>query len=250
MLMVTHPHPEDKLYSHLPHTLYTLALRCWPRYYKLHSELRQIFSAAGVQWSSPLLASSEMLSIMQRIHAPLLTSLDLEFRADSSDRRLFHHIGVALPSLILLRIHRYRMPGEDEPPLVEIARALSPLQDLEVLMLHLDFVDLPPVQAEVPERLWQGEFTYPDRRQQYRDSNRTLAHAANVMASLLGPSLVCIHFLRPRRGDVPQWEPFHLVRSSNADGEDSVTAVHFPAHRVYLDGHSDLPYMEYIYEDD
>ncbi|OSC96937.1 hypothetical protein PYCCODRAFT_1337158, partial [Trametes coccinea BRFM310] len=32
-LNVTHPNPEDGLYSRLSHDLLGLALRCWPRYY-------------------------------------------------------------------------------------------------------------------------------------------------------------------------------------------------------------------------
>ncbi|KAI9067745.1 hypothetical protein FKP32DRAFT_233975 [Trametes sanguinea] len=192
-----------------------------------------------------------MLSIMQKIHAPRLTSLDLEFGADSKDYNLFRHIGAALPSLILLRIHRYRKPGEDAPPLVEIAHALSPLQDLEVLMLHLDFPDLPPVQVEFTTDGRRAlRRRHPGRQQQFDDSNRTFTHAANAMASLLGPSLLCIHFLRPTWGELPQWEPFHVVRSSNAEGGDCVSVVHYPAHLVDFDEHSDLPYMDYIYNDD
>ncbi|OSC97900.1 hypothetical protein PYCCODRAFT_1376354 [Trametes coccinea BRFM310] len=246
ILIVTHPHPDDQIYSHLPHTLESVLLRCWPRHYKLHTELHQVYSAAGVQWTSPLLTSSEMLSIVQRIHAPRLTCLDLEFRADSDDHYLFSHIGVSFPSLSCLSIYRYRMPGEDEPPLADIARALSPLQHLEMLRLHLDFVDLPPIQVEGPMETPRFRLAIlPARRQQFQDSDRTLTHAANVMAHLLGPSLICIQFLRPLwHPEEPQWEPFYVVRSSDAGGGDCVTVVHHPARTAYLVTHLNLPYME------
>ncbi|TBU54747.1 hypothetical protein BD310DRAFT_935218 [Dichomitus squalens] len=35
-LSVSYPDPEDEVYSHLPTTLRSLALRCWPRHY-LHT---------------------------------------------------------------------------------------------------------------------------------------------------------------------------------------------------------------------
>ncbi|KAJ3014663.1 hypothetical protein NUW54_g1247 [Trametes sanguinea] len=209
-LCVTHPNPDDELYSHLPQTLDGLALRCWPRHYK-HSKFPNVFAEAGLRWTSPLLLSSQMLRILRKIDAPRLEILEIEFRADWSDAQLFRHIGASFPSLIFLRIHRYRAEGEEEIPLVEIGRALCPLQKLQVLMLHLDFIDLPRVDVYQREH-WGDLRLTPEREQQLRDSDATLAHAANVLATLLGPSLECIYFLRPVQDYPRQWEPF-LIRS-------------------------------------
>ncbi|OSC96964.1 hypothetical protein PYCCODRAFT_1210329 [Trametes coccinea BRFM310] len=244
-LTVTHPNPEDELYSHLPQTLNCLALRCWPRYYK-HSKFPEVFAEAGLQWSSHLLSSSQMLRILRKISAPRLVFLEVEFKADWSDAQLFRHIGASFSSLVFLRIHRYRAEGEEEIPLIEIGRALCPLQKLQVLMLHLDFVDLPRVDVYEREHWGDLELT-PEREQQLRDSDATLAHAANVLASLLGPSLECIYFLRPVQDYPRQWEPFLIVRSMDGDGNCVTTAEH---HSVALLGDADLPYASFIYDDD
>ncbi|KAJ3007595.1 hypothetical protein NUW54_g3493 [Trametes sanguinea] len=114
-LDITHPHPEAEIYSHLSHNLLSLGLRCWPRHYKLNTRFKEDLPAGGAQWSSPLLSSSEMLRILQRVDAPRLHDLELEFRADYSDAQLFRHIGSAFPSLKGLCIHcRYRMTGVPE----------------------------------------------------------------------------------------------------------------------------------------
>ncbi|KAI9067740.1 hypothetical protein FKP32DRAFT_1619950 [Trametes sanguinea] len=239
VLDITHPNPEDELYSHLSHDLLSLGLRCWPRYYKLHTGFQDDFSAAGVQWSSPLLSSSEMLRILQRLEAPRLNVVDLEFRADSGDMQLFHHIGRALPSLEFLCIHRYRMAGEKEVPLAGIARALSALRHLKLLMLHLDFADLPDVCGPVYEFHRTGRLSRT-RAQQLTESDATLARAANTMATLLGPSLQYIFLLRPRRDALNQWIPFRVVRSTHpAEVGEQITAVR---HLVQKCGEPIFPY--------
>ncbi|OSC97901.1 hypothetical protein PYCCODRAFT_1439844, partial [Trametes coccinea BRFM310] len=153
--------------------------------------------------------------------------MDLEFRADPGDMELFRHIGSAFPSLEVLCVHRYRMTSEVELPLVAIARALSSLQHLEVLMLHLDFVDLPDVGKPIDD----DDDNYhhevpPARAQQLADSDATLARAANVMAGLLGPSLQWLPLLRPTRDHEYQWLLFRIVRSTDAEDGDKVTAEH------------------------
>ncbi|CDO74757.1 hypothetical protein BN946_scf185001.g5 [Trametes cinnabarina] len=215
-LAVAHPCPQDELYSHLPDTLLDLALRCWPRHYKHHTMFKRNFPEAGARWSDPLLASSEMLHILRKIRAPGLTYLDLEFRADSGDEQLFRHIGSVFPALKGLMIHRYRGSGEEEPPLVNIASYLARLQHLEVLMLHLDFADLPDV--DICTRFRRRKPGHRSGGQpQLSDSFATLKRAANTLAGLLGPALLYVCLLRPLRRHRQQWVPFHIVRSDGAE---------------------------------
>ncbi|KAI9064723.1 hypothetical protein FKP32DRAFT_1648794 [Trametes sanguinea] len=235
-LAVAHPHPQDDLYSNLPNTLLDLALRCWPRYYKHHTNFKEILPDAGARWTDPLLPSSEMLSILKKVHAPHLTYLELEFRADSNDSQLFQHIGSAFPALVGMVIHRYRAEGEGTAPLVclhglllsihnvlvcsrshpiqvNIATHLSTLEHLEVLMLHLDFADLPEVDIYKASS-WKDPFMRPVYQKQLADNDVTFKHAANLFASVLGPALLYVCFLRPlTHARRRQWVPFRVVRS-------------------------------------
>lgn len=108
-LQVTHPHPEDRLYAHLPASLQRLSLRCWPRYYKHHCDLNEDMVEAGVRWTSPLLLSSEMLRLLRKSDTPNLTHLELEFRADpAAYGDIFAHIGSSYSHLTVVQIHCYR----------------------------------------------------------------------------------------------------------------------------------------------
>ncbi|CDO72154.1 hypothetical protein BN946_scf184970.g6 [Trametes cinnabarina] len=225
VLSIAHPNPEDEMYAHLSHDLQELSLRCWPRHYKHQTPFRESVFTKGVQWTSPLLSSSEMLRILSKIEAPRLTVLEIEYRADSTGTQLLRHIGAAFPSLIILRIHRYRMTAQEVLPLVEIGRTLSTLQQLEVLMLHLDFADLPDVKLF---KRW-GSLS-PVGEKQLRDSDAALAQAANIMAQVLAPSLECIFFLRPFIGGVSQWVPFRIVRTPDDQAGDRVTAIYESPH--------------------
>ncbi|CDO78276.1 hypothetical protein BN946_scf184660.g3 [Trametes cinnabarina] len=220
-LAIAHPDPEDDIYSHLSHGLQELSLRCWPRHYKHYTPFREAILNEGVQWTSPLLSSSDMLRVLSKIEAPLLTFLEIEFRADSTGTQLVRHIGAAFPSLVILRIHRYRMTAHEDLPLVEIGRALSGLQQLELLMLHLDFADLPD--ADLFKG--RGRLT-PAGEKQLDDSDATLAHATNTMAPLLAPSLECIFFLQPYISSGAQWVPFRIVRPPGDQADNCVTAIY------------------------
>ncbi|KAL7279470.1 hypothetical protein ACG7TL_007313 [Trametes sanguinea] len=175
-----------------------------------------------------------MLRILRRVDAPQLYVMDLEFRADPGDTQLFRHIGSAFPALKFLCI--------------AIARALSSLQHLEVLMLHLDFLDLP----DVGEPVVNDDHVYevpPARAQQLADSDATLARAANVMAGLLGPSLQWLPLLRPTRDHEYQRVLFRIVRSTDAEDADKVTAEHrWPWERK--PGEPAFPYHSLLRGDD
>ncbi|CDO78275.1 hypothetical protein BN946_scf184660.g2 [Trametes cinnabarina] len=158
-----------------------------------------------------------MSHILRKINAPNLRILEIEIRADFGDVQLLRRVASSFPSLVFLRIHRYWAEGEREIPVVEIGRALSTLQQLHILMLHLDFLDLPDVDV------YEMNHDPRARRDQLRASNATFAGAANILALSLGPSAVFICFLRPTRYYRRKWEPFRVIRSSGEEG-DSVTA--------------------------
>ncbi|KAI9069125.1 hypothetical protein FKP32DRAFT_1587119 [Trametes sanguinea] len=216
-LTVTHPNPDDELYAHLPTTLRRLSLPCWPRYYIHHCILKEYMTEAGVRWASPILTSSEILHILKRSETPQLTHLELEYRADDDDAKLWRHIGSSYPLLTALRIHRYRAHGELEVPVDAIARSLSLLRQLKLLMLHLDFTDLPDVTVCDDDRRAEVH-TLPERTRQLAQSEATIAHAANVFAKTLSPSLECICILRPLRHQQNQWVTFNVVQHTS-DGE-------------------------------
>ncbi|KAI9001517.1 hypothetical protein BD414DRAFT_453082 [Trametes punicea] len=213
-LSVTHPQPDDEFYRHLPMSLRRLSLRCWPRYYKHHSILKEFMTEAGIEWTSPILHSSDMLHILQQSKTPSLTHLELEYRADLEDGLLFSHICSSYPLLTVLRIHRYRREGEIEVPVADIAQALSGLINLRLLMIHLDFADLPDVTV-LDEDSNFDEYTWPERLSQLRESYATNLCAANIFARAL-PSLEYVCILVPLRHRLQQWLPFRLVGRNEA----------------------------------
>ncbi|KAI8980224.1 hypothetical protein BD414DRAFT_538591 [Trametes punicea] len=168
-----------------------------------------------------------MLHILRRIEAPYLDHLELEFEADGSDNELFRYIGTAYLRLTALRVHRYRALGEAEVPLDRITTTLSPLSNLRLLMLHLDFADLPDVDAF--HRKYDYDLSIMLRHdEQVRTSQATLEHTAKVFARLLSPSLEHTYLLLPLRKQIQQWVPFRIVRSAGREAGSTVSAERLP----------------------
>lgn len=116
-LVVSYPHPDDRLYSHLPARLEHLALRCWPRRFVYHiSQERTRSTKLG--WHPYILTASGMLRILSRCASPDLTELELEFEEDPHDIVLFQRIPRLFPGLVTLTIFRYRTPGIAYIPVV------------------------------------------------------------------------------------------------------------------------------------
>ncbi|KAI0328301.1 hypothetical protein GY45DRAFT_1017639 [Cubamyces sp. BRFM 1775] len=110
---VTYPHPDDEIYSHLPSTLRTLALRCWPRHYIIR-EWSDISMEDTLRWHSPVLRASELLSICRRIQSDHMADLDIEYEQDQQEEELLHFLPYAYPKLTKLTLHRYRLPEEGD----------------------------------------------------------------------------------------------------------------------------------------
>ncbi|CDO76834.1 hypothetical protein BN946_scf185033.g31 [Trametes cinnabarina] len=126
-LAVTYPDPDDEVYAHLPDTLHTLTVRCHPRHYIFMNEQDCQFITRLTGWTSPILTSTEMLTILRRYPTPnRLRDLDLEFMSDGlhADLELLRHISAAFPGLTFLQILGYaRLP--DEPTLSTVGSLCS-----------------------------------------------------------------------------------------------------------------------------
>ncbi|KAF8903351.1 hypothetical protein CPB84DRAFT_1728433 [Gymnopilus junonius] len=142
-LTVTQPHAGDVLWAHLPESLRTLSLRCWPRHweqealrrpYRYLSPLHQ----AEVHWHTPLLSSSDMLHILQQCQTPFLDHLDIEYQIDNQEAALLQHISSVFPLLKVLKISRYQHPAIMMLPLTDIVNALVPLKAICTLYLYAD----------------------------------------------------------------------------------------------------------------
>ena len=120
-LLISYPHPNDQIYTLLPSTLRTLALRCWPRHYLHQLPSSQMAMDKGT-WYSPILTSSEMLSILRRCDTSgslrNVEHADLEFQEDDRYIELYRLISSVFPNVTSLTIHRYRQHGTDDSSVV------------------------------------------------------------------------------------------------------------------------------------
>lgn len=223
-LAVSYPHPSDPLYAHLPYTLRSLTLRCWPRHYVtlLPHEAHYVVDKMG--WDSPILSSSELLQILSRCPPSNLEELELEFEEDGHDLELFALIPLIFPNLVKLTVLRYRKWGNPEVPVVslhhpilhpcranvetsqrEIGKALAPLRNLVVMYLHLDFKIAPHPYA-------LGNDTAVE---EFGKLAATLQNAVDVLAHELSHSVDTVYFLQ-RRMSKNFWVPYHITRTKDA----------------------------------
>lgn len=223
-LIVSYPHPSDPLYAHLPYTLRSLTLRCWPRHYVtlLPHEAHYVVDKMG--WDSPILSSSELLQILSRCPPSNLEELELEFEEDGHDLELFALIPLIFPNLVKLTVLRYRKWGNPEVPVVslhhpilhpcranvetsqrEIGKALAPLRNLVVMYLHLDFKIAPHPYA-------LGNDTAVE---EFGKLAATLQNAVDVLAHELSHSVDTVYFLQ-RRMSKNFWVPYHITRTKDA----------------------------------
>lgn len=107
-LVVAYPHPRDPIFAIPFPDLTHLSLRDWPRHYDRKAQIDLCSS-----WLSPILTAAEALSLLQRVHAPRLKTLELVYFADEADTDLLTLITQRFPKLRHLMLHRYRRsPGE------------------------------------------------------------------------------------------------------------------------------------------
>ncbi|KAH9847808.1 hypothetical protein C2E23DRAFT_846525 [Lenzites betulinus] len=141
-LTISHPDPADELFAHLPESLTTLRLNCWPHHYFFRLSFERA-SMSRYGWGSSVLRASEALAILRRSTLPRLRVLELEYEEDSEDMALLQQIPALFPGLTMLTIYWYRRSSTAEVPVDAIARALAPLSDISVLRLYLEFPEIP-----------------------------------------------------------------------------------------------------------
>ncbi|KAI0643814.1 hypothetical protein C8Q79DRAFT_1023286 [Trametes meyenii] len=113
-LTIAYPDPADDIFSSITDELACLSLRDNPRYYLYP----QSTTWMPVDIETPLLTSTDVLSILRRISAPGLVKLELVYQADGAEFELLHYLSFAFPLLQDLEIHRYRLSEEDDIPYV------------------------------------------------------------------------------------------------------------------------------------
>ncbi|KAI0365497.1 hypothetical protein BV20DRAFT_1056366 [Pilatotrama ljubarskyi] len=196
ILSVAFPHPDDQIYSHLPSTLSSLRLRCWPRHY-IHQSWPELGTIQVLQWRSPILSASELLRIVLRCASPRLDELDIEYKQDSDEMELLQALPAAFPNVTRLALYRYRQPGADDIDVAKFAEVLAAFKHLSVLRVHLDFVDQPHPLSTVhsPVSLFK--------------MREAFARYGNIIASALASAKV-VCFL-DREAAFNKWYPFRIV---------------------------------------
>ncbi|EIW53555.1 uncharacterized protein TRAVEDRAFT_74831 [Trametes versicolor FP-101664 SS1] len=135
-LTLSYPLVNDQIYSSLPPTLESLALRYTP--HMVHAERYD----ADVLWNWPLIKSSVMLQILRRCRCRRLSSLQLEYREDEADAELMQCVGASFPALTTFKLLRYRAANDAEAgPLDALLRMLGAHLCLQTIRLHIDHVD-------------------------------------------------------------------------------------------------------------
>ncbi|KAI0643816.1 hypothetical protein C8Q79DRAFT_871502, partial [Trametes meyenii] len=112
-LTIAYPNPEDEIFASLGEELTCLSLRDSPRYY-LYPQCTEDWMLESME--TPLLTSTDVLSIIRRITAPRLWKLELVYRADEAEFELLRHLSLAFPLLQQIELHRYKALDDDSIP--------------------------------------------------------------------------------------------------------------------------------------
>ncbi|OJT02102.1 hypothetical protein TRAPUB_7435 [Trametes pubescens] len=186
-LVVAYPDHRDPVFSIPFSDLTYLSLRDWPRHYKT------IAPNQRGPWGSPILSATRALSILRRLHAPGLTTLELVYRADEADDELLVLIAQTFTKLRHIELHRYRRSRDESVDHHHIARTLSAAPSLLRLRLHLDFKDDPGEYIDRFGTVSEDELDC-DRYEQWRSQLANLGwdilDAMNPCLSLKGVALL------------------------------------------------------------
>ncbi|KAI0703694.1 hypothetical protein C8T65DRAFT_709229 [Cerioporus squamosus] len=106
-LVVTHPSPEDLLYTHLPQSIRRLSLCCSPCY------ALQVWTPDRYdRWISPLPAASELFRLLSASPLPRLEHLAIEYNPDDQEDDLWRFFSCAYPQLTSIEFHRMKLPPQ------------------------------------------------------------------------------------------------------------------------------------------
>ncbi|KAI0706535.1 hypothetical protein C8Q76DRAFT_160178 [Earliella scabrosa] len=216
-LALSFPHPQDRLFQHLPMTLRNLSLCCWPHHY----ESSWYQGRSDSQWHQPLLTAKHMRQIIIQCPNPGLVSLTVEYRADDVDAMLLSRIATLFPRLTFLELHRYRQEGEDVP-LDVIGRSLGRLTELHHTRLHLDFANTPGYNRTM------YDFA-KHKTHDLKAFKKTLTDAAVTLSQYLSSSVYLVQFASPSEGG-PQW----IGLSLSAPAESGMREVSNADHGTYI----------------
>ena len=194
-LLLSHPHPEDELFAHLPPALRSLSLCSLP--HKSEKLLLDGSSSVHHRYKYVVLDSSEMRNILQRCRLPQLTHLELEYNAGERENDLLEYLAVAFPLLTSLKVHRYRAMNSLQAPMavsVDVVLSISLIVHLrpitlqatagdriydhvkfQVVVCHASHCSLPLYRAHISRHILRMNSATPCRRSPISaDSARTL----------------------------------------------------------------------------
>ncbi|RDX41965.1 hypothetical protein OH76DRAFT_154099 [Lentinus brumalis] len=204
-LTVTHPHPQDLLYTHLPPSVRRMSLCCSPCY---ALQLWRPYDYS--RWKSPLPSASELLRILSGSSLPHLTHLGIDYSPDNQEDQLLQHLVDSYPHLTSLELHRMGDTPlawpEDTPTMTFVTRALSRLRHLDAVRLNLNMNN-------------SGRPQYSDRKIFEWTSSRSL-EIANLIAPKLGSSVTLLSLLSPGSTGAKWFE----YRVSAAEGKPRVVS--------------------------
>lgn len=131
-LTISYPSPDDNIFDCLPSSMRELRLTDWPPHYI------KLDGGDGVDyhgWPSPILTSSEVLTIFRRLHCPDLESLEVVYEADERDENMLLHMVRAFPALKRIKLFRYQSSTGD-PLLVNVIVSISCLLPNRRIHIH------------------------------------------------------------------------------------------------------------------
>ncbi|RPD62245.1 hypothetical protein L226DRAFT_532727 [Lentinus tigrinus ALCF2SS1-7] len=219
-LTLSHPSPDDPIFSHLPTSIRSLSLHSWPT--QLYDNLLNSGKMALSAWPhlrrAPPLLSSTMLRVLRACSnaAGRLARLHVEYLVDGDENALLRFITSTFPSLTELEVHRARpedMSPDPSWPLETLGHACAALKQLQALYVHADLSDYP----RGIRISWRVKFYRNEQHECYATSK--LLDAATALACTLAPSVRTIAFLTPDN-TWPRWAIYtiHTV----GDGKERV----------------------------
>ena len=150
-LSLSHPHPEDEVFAHLPPTLQSLSLCCRP--HKAEKLLLDGMGSIPHRYKYLVLDSSDMLDILRRCRTPHLVHLELEYNTGGREHALLCHLATTFPRLTSLQIHRYRTSTADDQ-ILALVRPTSFSSAFSLLMPRLNHGR---PQARGPSTTWTSK---------------------------------------------------------------------------------------------
>lgn len=123
-LSLSHPSVEDAIYSFLPETVRSLALRAWQHQCSRLYNRVQFGISTDIRPALPIPSPHTLQRVLSNVKSNL-RELEIEYKAEGTEteQSLLRTIVSRFPHLSSLEIHRYRAEGETHAPLVSFPAA-------------------------------------------------------------------------------------------------------------------------------